>query len=83
MLPAAAPIPEASKPKARDIQRFLAIASSMVGDELEEGVTSAPVAAATGSRRDNVDAVLSREALKRATASKVSAAEAREKEPEK
>lgn len=68
--------PEAAKPKARDIQRFLAIAANMVGDELEEGVTAAPVTAVAG-RREVADAVLTRDQLKRATASKVMLAELR------
>ena len=68
--------PEAAKPKARDIQRFLAIAANMVGDELEEGVTAAPVTTVAG-RREVADAVLTRDQLKRATASKVMLAELR------
>jgi hypothetical protein len=76
------PLPEASKPKARDIQRFLAIASSMVGDEVEEGITNVPTAAAAG-RREAADAVLTRDQIKRAMASKVAMAEARAAEPEK
>ena len=57
----------AAKPKARDIQRFLAVASAMVGDELEEGISTAggaavaAAAAAVAARRDGAvaDSVLS------------------------
>jgi hypothetical protein len=68
-------VPE--KPKARDIQRYLAIASSMVGDDLEEGLLNFPAAAGSGpaglaSRRENrSDAVPTRDALKREAGSKV------------
>ncbi len=71
----------AAKPKARDIQRFLAVASAMVGDELEEGISTAggaavaaAAAAAVAARRDGsaADSVLSlRERVKLESMAKV------------
>ena len=67
----------AAKPKARDIQRFLAVASSMVGEELEDGAATAGggVAVTTAAaRRDGAvtDSVLSlRERVKMESAAKV------------
>ncbi len=49
-----APLDPASKPKARDIQRFLAVAAAMVGDEIEEGAI-APVGG-VGSNQSRKDA---------------------------
>ena len=40
-----------TKPKARDIQRFLAVAAAMVGDELEEGALL-PQGAGNQARKD-------------------------------
>ncbi len=70
----------AAKPKARDIQRFLAVASAMVGDELEEGISTsggvavAAAAAAVAARRDGAvaDSVVSlRERVKLESLAKV------------
>lgn len=46
-----APLDPSSKPKARDIQRFLAVAAAMVGDELEEGALL-PQGAGNQARKD-------------------------------
>lgn len=75
---AAAASTEATKPKARDIQRYLAIASAMVGDDFEEGFQASLAPPAAGGRRaDATDGVMSRDALKRQTTARVQLAEAK------